>query len=128
LDVVDRVQAESLGDAIGHDLGEFFGGHLWRVDENRVEVTRRLGAFVEDELAGIDPVGVDDDARRLGLAEDLGQPHGLSRANRLVRLDLSGFVANELSAFVCARMGTGSRFARGKHGEAEVTPHACVWI
>ena len=78
LDVADRVQPKFGGDAAGDDVDEEFGGLLGRVQPGVIGGVAREPVEVGEvgELRGlavVDAVGVDDDARPLGLAEDLGQ-------------------------------------------------------
>jgi len=80
LHVADRVEPELGRDAAGDDVHHELGGLLCRVQAGLFR--RVTGEPVEvgkpghlRGLAVVDAVGVDDDARPLGLAEDLGQPH-----------------------------------------------------
>jgi len=80
LDIADRVKPEFGGDAVGDDVEDEFGGLLGWVQAGVLEgfAAEPVEVAEAGELRGlavVDAVRVDDDARLLGLAEELGETH-----------------------------------------------------
>ena len=102
LDVADRVEPESGGEAAGDDVDDESGGLLRRVQAGVLGGVAGEPVEVAEPvqlrgLAVVDAVGVDDDAGLLCLAEDLGQAHPRDRAGgEQVAQDFAGADRGEL--------------------------------
>ena len=79
LELLDRIEAEPPGDALGHDLGDGLDDRLRLRALDEEEVPLAVHRLQDGHHPLVHPVGVDHDQAALGLAEDLGQPHHLHR-------------------------------------------------
>ena len=75
LDVVDRVEVEVVRDPPAGEIHREFGGLDGIVTDDEVEIGVGVVAVGDGHLARVDPVGVDHDAARFGLAKDVVEPN-----------------------------------------------------